>query len=88
VPVLVSVFYRFAVAAVILVALLEVVFIIVWSRIARKAGQMTALAAGNIIYAVFLSLLGFASEPWNLYALTLLAGIGASEIINIPITYL
>ncbi|TAY31042.1 MFS transporter (plasmid) [Rhizobium ruizarguesonis] len=71
-----------------IVALLEVIFIIVWSRIARKAGQMTALAAGTIIYAVFLSLLGFASEPWHLYALTLLAGIGASAIITIPITYL
>ncbi len=49
---------------------------------------MTALAAGTIIYAVFLSLLGFASEPWHLYALTLLAGMGASAIISIPITYL
>ena len=71
-----------------IVALLEVVFIIVWSRIARKTGQMTALAAGTIIYALFLSLLGLASEPWHLYALTLLAGIGAAAIISFPITYL
>ncbi|MBY4590449.1 MULTISPECIES: MFS transporter [Rhizobium] len=71
-----------------IVALLEIVFIIVWSRIARKTGQMTALAAGTIIYAVFLSLLGLASEPWHLYALTLLAGIGAAAIISFPITYL
>ncbi|EJZ19409.1 MFS transporter [Rhizobium sp. Pop5] len=71
-----------------IVALLEVIFIIVWSRIARKTGQMTALAAGTIIYAVFLGLLGFASEPWHLYALTLIAGIGAAAIISIPITYL
>lgn len=71
-----------------IVALLEVVFIIVWSRVARKTGQMSALAAGTIIYAVFLSLLGFASQPWHLYALTLLAGIGAAAIISIPITYL
>ncbi|WP_106795875.1 MFS transporter [Rhizobium sp. H4] len=71
-----------------IVALLEVVFIIVWSRIARKTGQMTALAAGTIIYALFLSLLGFASAPWHLYALTLIAGIGAAAIISIPITYL
>ncbi|EJC85551.1 hypothetical protein Rleg4DRAFT_7438 [Rhizobium leguminosarum bv. trifolii WSM2297] len=71
-----------------IVALLEIVFIIVWSRIAREAGQMVALAAGTIIYAVFLCLLGFASEPWHLYALTLLAGIGAAAIISIPITYL
>ncbi|MBX4920101.1 MFS transporter [Rhizobium bangladeshense] len=71
-----------------IVALLEVVFIIVWSRIARKTGQMAALAAGTIVYAVFLGLLGFASEPWHLYALTLLAGIGAAAIISIPITYL
>ncbi|AIC30489.1 major facilitator superfamily protein (plasmid) [Rhizobium etli bv. mimosae str. IE4771] len=71
-----------------IVALLEVIFIIVWSRIARQAGQMTALAAGTIIYALFLGLLGFASQPWHLYALTLLAGIGAAAIISIPITYL
>ncbi|TLX08399.1 MFS transporter [Rhizobium sp. MHM7A] len=71
-----------------IVALLEIVFIIVWSRIARKTGQMAALAAGSIVYAVFLGLLGFASEPWHLYALTLLAGIGAAAIISIPITYL
>ncbi|WP_064695688.1 MFS transporter [Rhizobium aegyptiacum] len=71
-----------------IVALLEVVFIIVWSRIARKTGQMPALAAGTIVYAVFLGLLGLASEPWHLYALTLLAGIGAAAIISIPITYL
>ncbi|MBX4940781.1 MFS transporter [Rhizobium binae] len=71
-----------------IVALLEIIFIIVWSRIAREAGQMTALAAGTVIYALFLGLLGFASEPWHLYALTLLAGIGAAAIISIPITYL
>ncbi|PCK79790.1 MFS transporter [Rhizobium sophoriradicis] len=71
-----------------IVALLEVIFIIVWSRIARQAGQMTALAPGTIIYALFLGLLGFASQPWHLYALTLLAGIGAAAIISIPITYL
>ncbi|MBY4611026.1 MFS transporter [Rhizobium sp. 9T] len=71
-----------------IVALLEVVFIIVWSRIARKTGQMTALAAGTFIYALFLGLLGFASAPWHLYALTLIAGIGAAAIISIPITYL
>ncbi|AJC81996.1 major facilitator superfamily protein (plasmid) [Rhizobium etli bv. phaseoli str. IE4803] len=71
-----------------IVALLEIIFIIVWSRIARQAGQMTALAAGTIIYALFLGLLGFASAPWHLYALTLLAGIGAAAIISIPITYL
>ncbi|MDO3431636.1 MFS transporter [Rhizobium sp. CBN3] len=71
-----------------IVALLEIVFIIVWSRIARDVGQMTALAAGTIVYTVFLGLLGLASEPWHLYALTLLAGIGAAAIISIPITYL
>ncbi|ANL30951.1 major facilitator superfamily protein (plasmid) [Rhizobium phaseoli] len=71
-----------------IVAALEIIFIIVWSRIARKTGQMTALAAGTIIYALFLGLLGFASAPWHLYALTLLAGIGAAAIISIPITYL
>ena len=71
-----------------IVALLEVVFIIVWSRLLRRISQLAALAAGALIYAVYLLLLAFAHEPWHVYALTLISGIGAASLISIPITYL
>ncbi len=71
-----------------IIALLEVIFIIVWSRMLRLIGQLAALAAGTLIYAVYLLLLAFASEPWHLYVLTLISGIGAASLISVPITYL
>ncbi|EPE94669.1 MFS transporter [Rhizobium grahamii] len=71
-----------------IVALLEVVFIVVWSRAQRIMSHVKALAIGTIIYVVYLLLLGFAVTPWHVYALTLLSGIGAAALISIPITYL
>ncbi len=71
-----------------IVALLEVVFIIVWSRMLRIVGQLAALVLGALIYAVYLILLAFADQPWHVYALTLISGIGAASLISIPITYL
>ncbi len=71
-----------------IVAFLEVVFIIVWSRMLRVISQLKALAAGAVIYAVYLLLLAVAYEPWHVYALTLISGIGAAALISIPITYL
>ena len=71
-----------------IVAFLEVVFIIVWSRMLRVISQLKALAAGAVIYAVYLLLLAVAYEPWYVYALTLISGIGAAALISIPITYL
>lgn len=71
-----------------IVALLEVIFIIVWGRAQRMMNHVTALAIGTIIYIVYLLLLGHASAPWHLYALTLISGVGAAALISIPITYL
>jgi len=71
-----------------IVALLEVVFIIVWSRMLRIVSQLTALAVGALIYAIYLMLLAFADQPWHVYALTLISGIGAASLISVPITYL
>lgn len=70
------------------VAFLEVVFILLWSRAQRVMSHVTALAIGTVIYATYLVLLGFASMPWHVYALTLISGIGAAALISIPITYL
>ena len=71
-----------------IVALLEVVFIVVWGRAQRIMSHVTALAIGTIIYVLYLLLLGFASAPWHVYALTLISGVGAAALISIPITYL
>ncbi len=71
-----------------IVAFLEVVFIFVWGRIQRLIGPVAALVTGTAIYVVYLALLSLASAPWEVYALTLLSGIGAAALITIPITYL
>ncbi|CCM78784.1 MFS transporter [Rhizobium mesoamericanum] len=71
-----------------IVAFLEVVFILVWGRAQRIMSHVTALAAGTIIYVVYLILLGLASAPWHVYGLTIISGIGAAALISIPITYL
>ncbi|CAN7697079.1 MFS transporter [Rhizobium rhizogenes] len=71
-----------------IVAFLEVIFIVVWGRAQRMMNHVTALAIGTVIYIVYLLLLGLASAPWHLYALTLVSGIGAAALISIPITYL
>ncbi|MDQ0560112.1 putative MFS family arabinose efflux permease [Rhizobium mesoamericanum] len=71
-----------------IVAFLEVVFILVWGRAQRIMSHVTALAAGTIIYVVYLVLLGLASAPWHVYVLTIISGIGAAALISIPITYL
>jgi MFS family permease len=71
-----------------IVAFLEVIFIVIWGRAQRVMSHVTALAIGTIIYVVYLLLLGLASAPWHVYALTLISGIGAAALISIPITYL
>lgn len=71
-----------------IVALLEVIFIVVWGRAQRIMSHVTALAIGTVIYVIYLLLLGLASAPWHMYALTLVSGIGAAALISIPITYL
>ncbi|NRP88297.1 Sugar efflux transporter C [Ensifer adhaerens] len=71
-----------------IVALLEVIFIVVWGRAQRIMSHVTTLALGTVIYVIYLLLLGLASAPWHVYALTLISGIGAAALISIPITYL
>ena len=71
-----------------IVAFLEVIFIVGWGRIQRSMSHVTALAIGTAIYVTYLALLGFASAPWHVYALTLVSGAGAAALISIPITYL
>jgi predicted MFS family arabinose efflux permease len=71
-----------------IVAFLEVVFIFVWARIQLYIRAVTALAISAGLYAVYLTLLGLASAPWHVYALTLLSAFAAAALISIPITYI
>jgi len=71
-----------------IVAFLEVVFIFVWTRIQLHLRPVTALAAGTVLYAVYLALLSFSSAPWHVYALTPLSAFAAAALISIPITYI
>ncbi|MCA1440066.1 MFS transporter [Ensifer sp. IC4062] len=70
------------------VALLEVIFILVWGRIQYRLSHIDALALGTAIYVIYMALLGFSSRPWHVYALTVISGFGAAALISIPITYL
>lgn len=71
-----------------IVALIEIVFMMIWAQVVRRKGPMVGLMAGGSIYATYLCLLSFAHQPWHLYALSLISGIGAAALISIPITYL
>jgi SET family sugar efflux transporter-like MFS transporter len=71
-----------------IVAFLEVVFIFVWARIQLHMHPVIALASGTALYAIYLALLGFASAPWQVYALTPLSAFAAAALISIPITYI
>ena len=71
-----------------IVAFLEVVFIFVWARLQVHMRAVTALAISAGLYAVYLTLLGLASAPWHVYALTLLSAFAAAALISIPITYI
>jgi predicted MFS family arabinose efflux permease len=71
-----------------IVAFLEVVFIFAWARIQVHFQPVTALAAGSVLYAVYLALLAFSCAPWQIYALTPLSAFAAAALISIPITYI
>lgn len=70
------------------VALLEVIFILVWSRISAHSSTVSSIAVGIAIYAVYLVALANASTPWHIYAASVAAGIGAAAIISLPLGYL
>ncbi len=71
-----------------IVAFLEVVFIFTWARIQLSLHPVRALALGTVLYVIYLALQGFASAPWQVYALTPLSAFAAAALISIPITYI
>ena len=70
------------------VAMLEIVFIMVWGRMEPKFGSVLSICTGAAIYAIYLVLLGQSHSPFHVYALCLISGLGAAAIISLPITYL
>lgn len=71
-----------------IVALLEMVFIVVWSWIELRTSSVRAIAASATVYSLYLLLLGLVRDTASVYLLTLVSGFGAAGIISIPITYL
>ncbi|AJY46329.1 MFS transporter [Martelella endophytica] len=71
-----------------IVAALEIVFIIFWGYVERVVPNVVTLVIGTVIYTIYLFLLGNVTAPWQAYALTVIAALGAAAIISIPVTYL
>ncbi|MFV0386550.1 MFS transporter [Paracoccus sp. (in: a-proteobacteria)] len=71
-----------------MVAVLEVIFMILWVRAMRRMTVTTALAISAGLYLIYLGGLAMTTAPWQVYAVSLVAGVGAAGIISLPITYL
>jgi len=71
-----------------MVAALEVVFMFLWTWSLRVLHLTTALAIATVIYMGYALGIAGASQPWQIYAASILAGVGAAGIISIPISYL
>lgn len=68
-------------------AALEIPFMLVWGSLLGRFGVVTLLVAGSAIYAVFMLLLGFATAPWQIYALLLPNAFGLAAILSLPLSY-
>lgn len=71
-----------------MVAAFEVVFMILWVRLARAMHLTTALAITSAIYFCYLGGIAVASAPWHVYLASVAAGFAAAGIISLPISYL
>lgn len=71
-----------------LTAFLEMPFMMMWGLAQRRFHTVHVLAFGTVLYCLYLVLLGFATAPWQLYALLGLNACGAAAILSLPITYL
>lgn len=71
-----------------MVALLEVVFMVLWVRIARNMRLTTALTITAAIYAVYLAGVAFSTQAWQVHAISVAGGFAAAGIISLPISYL
>lgn len=70
-----------------LVAGFEVPFMLALPRLQRLARRQVLILGGALIYALFVLLLAsFPDRPW-LWALPVMAGLGAAPILTLPIGY-
>lgn len=70
-----------------LVAGFEVPFILALPRLQRLASRQSLLVAGALIYAGFVALLALYPDGRWLWALPIIAGLGAAPILTLPIGY-
>jgi len=71
-----------------MVAALEVVFMILWVRLARSMHLTTALLITSVVYLGYLVAISVAQRPEHVYLASIAAGFAAAGIISLPISYL
>ncbi|MEI4472245.1 MFS transporter [Frigidibacter sp. MR17.24] len=71
-----------------IVAGMELVFLLVWARIARRFGTVPTLAAAMVLYTGYLGTIAVATTPGMIIAAAFLGGTAASAIITLPLGYL
>lgn len=69
-------------------ALLELPCLILWGDLQRRTSTPLVLIAGGMIYCLYLVGLGFATAPWQVYALLIANAIGSSALLSAPMSYL
>jgi MFS family permease len=70
------------------VAFLEMPFMLFWGAMLRRFHNVHVLIAGALLYSTHLTLVSFATETWQLYALVGINSCGAAAILCVPISYL
>ena len=70
-----------------LVAGWEVPCMLILPRLARHISRQTLMLGGTVIYVMHLALLPMLAASPSVWVLTVLAGIGGTAIITLPITY-
>jgi SET family sugar efflux transporter-like MFS transporter len=70
-----------------LIALFEIPFMLMWAGLLKRLSILTILTVAAILYAGFMAALTFATESWQIYALTVPAAAGASALLSMPLTY-
>lgn len=68
-------------------AALEIPFMLVWGSLLRRYDTITLMVTGSLIYIVFMLLMGFATAPWQIYALLIPNAFGLAAILSLPLSY-
>ena len=69
-------------------ALLELPCLMLWGSLQRRTSNPFVLVSGGLVYVAYLIGLGFATTPWQVYALLSLNAIGSSALLSVPMSYL